>query len=107
MSKAEIDQRIAVREIGPVGQLLLESGTIHDLLREKEDSWVSGHYVMSVSAILVNVSNVIPAELSVADTDVRYSLAAPFSWSPVTYSGHRSQDVDILTAGVYRCAKAA
>lgn len=35
MSKEELDRRLAAREIGPVGQLLLETETLDELLAKK------------------------------------------------------------------------
>jgi hypothetical protein len=106
MSKEELDQRLSARELGPVGQLLLETGTIHELLREKADSWAMGRYVTHVSVMRVQVSNVIPTGRYAADNDVRYALAAPYS-SPWTTTGHLPVVTRVYASEDEKWAKAA
>jgi hypothetical protein len=101
MSKEELDQRLATREIGPVGQLLLATGTIDELLRENESTWGLGHDVMHVK-IASDISKIGDA----ADTDVRYILAASYS-SPWTTTGHLPAVTRVCASEGERWAKAA
>lgn len=78
MSKEELDQRLATRELGPVGRLLLESGTIRGMLAERTETSIF---------VTVEVIAEISGRHSTADNDVRYALAANEPWIAIKKQG--------------------
>lgn len=75
MSKDELDQRLAARKIGPVGQLLLETGTIRTLLDARSEKSIF---------VTVELPHEALTQRAAADNDVRYTLAASTPWTTVT-----------------------
>jgi len=85
MSKEELDQRLAARELGPVGQLLLETGTIRALMDERAEKSI----FVTVELILED-----PDQHPAADNDVRYALAADVPWTAV-----KSENQSVVVSG--------
>lgn len=88
MSKEELDRRLAARELGPVGRLLLETGTIQAMMDEGP-RWLSAHIVLNVSRS--------PEYAAAADTNVEYTLATGSVSSNRTPS-FRSSDISTIRA---------
>lgn len=99
MSKREFDQRLAARELGPVGQLLLETGTIKALLDEKAEKSV----FMTVELVAEPSDQHHPA----ADSDVQYALAAGVPWTAVKPQNQSMIISGNTGPGVEQWAKAA
>jgi hypothetical protein len=76
MSKEELSRRLAERVDGPVGQMLLATGTLDALLYEEDCPWSLG-----IDVIHVKFISEFPVGRYAADTRVDYALAHTSFWT--------------------------